>query len=70
MYYSCQELLSGAKLIHTFMVVAREPVMEIDSRVDNSAGKTPILMKLVSVDRGLKELQNDILFVRLYLIML
>ena len=39
MYYSCQELLSGAKLIHTFMVVAREPVMEIDSRVDNSAGK-------------------------------
>jgi len=27
-------------------------------------------MKLVSVDRALKELENDILFVRLYLILL
>ena len=27
-------------------------------------------MKLVSVDRAFKELQNDILFVRLYLILL
>ena len=26
-------------------------------------------MKLVSVDRALKELQNDILFIRLYLIL-
>ena len=37
-------------------------------RIDNFCWQTPILMKLVSVDRALKELQNDILFVRLYLI--
>ena len=42
--------------------VAREPVVEINSRVDNFCWQAPILMKLVSVDRALKELQYDTLF--------
>ena len=40
--------------------------LENQYRVDNFCWQTPILMKLVSVGRALKELQNDILFVRLY----
>ena len=39
---------------------------KLNSRVDSFCWQTPILMKLVSVDRALKELQNDILFVTLY----
>ena len=57
-------------LLVSVMVVARGPVVEFNSRVDNFCWQTPILMKLVSVDRALKELKNDILFVRLYLILL
>ena len=42
--------------------MAREPVVELNSRDDNFWQQNPMLMKLISVDRAFKELQNDTLF--------
>ena len=42
---------------------SRVSVWKLNSRDDNSEYQTPILMKLASVDRMLKELQSNIVFV-------
>ena len=52
--------------LYTFNAV--EPVVKINPRVNNFWQQTPILMKLVSVDRAFKELQNGTLFPASYLI--